>query len=161
MIINDATKYDIMKQIGWQGVLMMFQNRNKGFTLIEVIVAIGIIAIIGVMLTGIVSTTLKARTISEERLHILALCTSSLDEIKSNQDDFHTINDLDIWLQANGYANLSGLYKKHDNNTGIDIEVYISQMTGTNYLYQVKVIGRSTKATELSISTVIKGGISN
>lgn len=136
----------------------MFQKSNKGFTLIEVIVAIGIIAIIGVMLTGMVSTTLKARTISQERLHILALCTSSIDEIKSNQDSFYTLNDIDSWLQANGYIKQTGYYEKSDPDTRINIDIYLNQMPETNELFQIKIIGKSTKASDLSISTVIKGG---
>lgn len=139
----------------------MILRKNNGFTLIEVIVAIAIIGIIGVMLTGIVSTTLKARSISQERLHMLALCTSSIDEIKSNQDSFNSIGDIDAWLQDNGYSLHSGYYAKNDPETRIEIDVYVAEKPDMSGLFEIKVTGKSAKASELSISTVIKGGTSN
>lgn len=139
----------------------MIHKKNNGFTLIEVVVAIAIIAIIGVMLSGMVSTTLKARSISQERLHMLALCTSTMDEIKSNQSTFYAINDVDTWLQGHGYVKQSGFYKKNDPSTGIDIEVYLNQNINISGLYEIKVVGKSVKASNLSISAVIKGGTLN
>lgn len=136
----------------------MFLKRKNGFTLIEVMVSLAIVGIIGVMLTGIISSTIKARSISQERLHILALCTSSIDEIKSNQSTFYSINGFDAWLQANGYIKQAGYYKRNDPNTGITIEVYLSQNLNLDGLYQIKLVGRSSKVSELSIATVIKGG---
>ena len=134
----------------------MTLRKNNGFTLIEVIVSIAIIAMIGVVLTGFITTTIKARNISHERLQTLALCTSYMNEIKSVQDEFINVTDIEEWLDYEGFTIQSGYFKKTDAN--ISLKVYINKNLDIAGLYEIIIIGKSINASELSISTVIKGG---
>lgn len=136
---------------------MILKHKN-GFTLIEILVALGIIGIIAVILSSTITATLKAKSASHERLQVLALCTSSMDEIKANQEAFTNLSDIEAWLLANGYEKQAGFYKKNDADTGIAIEVYLNQDLNINGLFEIKLIGKSAKTSEFSISTVIKGG---
>ena len=134
----------------------MILRKNNGFTLIEVIVSIAIIALIGVLLSGFISTTIKARNISLDRLKTLALCTSYMNEIKSVQDEFASVADIEVWLDDEGFAEESNYYEKTDTN--INLKVYINKNLDIPGLFEIKINGNSPNASELSISTVIKGG---
>lgn len=134
----------------------MIFRKNNGFTLIEVIVSIAIIAIIGVLLSGFISTTIKARNISLDRLKTLAICTSYMNEIKSVQEEFISVADIEEWLDDEGFTGESSYYEKTDTN--INLKVYINKNLGIAGLYEINIIGKSINASELSISTVIKGG---
>lgn len=134
----------------------MILRKNKGFTLIEVIVSIAIIAMIGVVLSGFISTTIKARNISHERLQTLALCTSYMNEIKSVQDTFQSAANIEALLGVKGFTKESNYYKKTETN--INLKVYINKNTNITGLYEITIIGIAVNASELSLSTVIKGG---
>lgn len=134
----------------------MILRKNNGFTLIEVIVSIAIIAIIGVLLSGFISTTVKARNISLDRLKTLALGTSYMNEIKSVQYEFTSVADIEEWLDDEGFTEESSYYEKTDTN--INLKVYINKNLDIPGLFEIKIIGKSPNASELSISTVIKGG---
>ncbi|OGO77574.1 MAG: hypothetical protein A2Y23_15790 [Clostridiales bacterium GWB2_37_7] len=131
-------------------------RKNNGFTLIEVIVSIAIIAMIGVVLSGFITTTLKARNISLDRLKTLALCTSYLNEIKSIQDEFTKEDDIKDWLDDEGFTPQANYFKKNENS--IVLKVYINEHLDVPGLYEIKINGKAVNASELSISTVIKGG---
>jgi prepilin-type N-terminal cleavage/methylation domain-containing protein len=134
----------------------MILRKNNGFTLIEVIVSIAIIAMIGVILSGFVSTTIKARNISHDRLKTLALCTSYLNEMKSVQNDFNNEASIEEWLDDEGFTAQSNYFKKTENN--INLKVYINKNLEEPGLFELTIVGKSVNASELSISTVIKGG---
>lgn len=134
----------------------MIFRKNNGFTLIEVIVSIAIIALIGVLLSGFISTTIKARNISLDRLKTLALCTSYMNEIKSVQDEFASVAGIEEWLDDEGFTEESSYYEKTDTN--INLKVYINKNLDIPGLFEIKINGNSPNASELSISTVIKGG---
>jgi|GEM_PF-5268426 len=134
----------------------MYLKKNEGFTLIEVIVSIAIIAIIGVVLSGFVTTTLKARSISHQRLQTLAICTSYLNLIKSEQVKIKSLDDMDEWLIDEDFTKTASYYKKTEQN--IALKVYINKNLNRNGLFEIKIVGQAPDAAELSISTVIKGG---
>jgi prepilin-type N-terminal cleavage/methylation domain-containing protein len=134
----------------------MILRKNNGFTLIEVIISIAIIAIIGVILSGFISTTLKARTISQDRLKTLALCTSYINEMKSEQDKLKKLKDVEKWLDDRDFTDRTSYFDKTENN--IYLKVYINKNLDVPGLFEIKIIGKSVNASELSISTVIKGG---
>ena len=136
----------------------MILKKKNGFTLIEVVVSIAIIGIIAIMLSGIVTSTLKARNISHERLQILAVCTSTLDEIKSKQSTFTNVSDLESFLTSNGYVKESNYYKKINTATRIDMYLYINPDLSIAGLFEIKVVGKSPNVSQISITTVIKGG---
>lgn len=137
-------------------------RKSNGFTLIEVIVSIAIIAIIGVVLSSFITTTIKARNISHDRLKTLALCTSYMNEIKAVQEEFTSVADIEDWLDDEDFIKESSYFKKTDMN--IKLKVYINKnsdipgLSDMPGLYEVTIIGKSLNASELSISTVIKGG---
>jgi prepilin-type N-terminal cleavage/methylation domain-containing protein len=135
----------------------MIFKKNKGFTLIEVIISIAIIAIIGVILTNFVSTTIKARNISIERLQLLASCTSYMNEIKSVQESFSSVSDIEDLLEAMDFEKGTTVFKKVES-TNINIKITINRNMDVPGLYEIMIVGTSPNVNDISISSVIKGG---
>lgn len=134
----------------------MILRKNNGFTLIEVIISIAIIALIGVLLSGFISTTIKARNISHERLQTMDLCTSYVNDMKSVQSTYTSVANVKSWLIGKGFTDQTSYFEK--TNANINLKVYINVNLNIADLYEIKIIGKPLNANELSISTVIKGG---
>jgi prepilin-type N-terminal cleavage/methylation domain-containing protein len=135
----------------------MIFKKNKGFTLIEVIISIAIIAIIGVILSNFITTTIKARNISIERLQILASCTSYMNEIKSVQESFSRVSDIEDLLEDMDFEKATTVFNKEES-TNINIRITINRNMDIPGLYEIMIVGTSPNVNDISISCVIKGG---
>ncbi|NSW89335.1 MAG: prepilin-type N-terminal cleavage/methylation domain-containing protein [Firmicutes bacterium] len=114
---------------------------EKGFTLVETIIAIAIITIIAAMFSNFLAVALKARTLSRERLQLLAYATSKLDEITAIQNYWQNIEGLQGWLINDGFSDAgNGVFIKEQtdiNNINYNFEISIDENTGIDGIFQL------------------------
>jgi hypothetical protein len=84
------------------------------------------------------------------------LCTSYINEMKSEQDKLKKLKDVEKWLDDRDFTDRTSYFDKTENN--IYLKVYINKNLDVPGLFEIKIIGKSVNASELSISTVVKGG---
>jgi prepilin-type N-terminal cleavage/methylation domain-containing protein len=139
---------------------MRFRS-NKGFTLIEVIVAMTILAFITAATFNVIFTSLKARNVSRERLQALELSSSVLDEIKSYRSTWTSMNGLRTWLVGKGYTAAGNVYDKvstDSNNINYDIKVTINENIGVTGLFEISITAQSPNVSQISLETRLRGG---
>lgn len=100
---------------------------NKGFSLIETVVALAIIGIVAVIATSIVLSQFKARNISIERQECFNITKSVVDEIGTNRYAWKDDGGLGAWLVDHGYSK------------GIGTNYSIEQRDSNDYLYTVEI----------------------
>lgn len=145
----------------------VFNNKKKGFTLIEVIIAISIISIISLALFRVINSAIKNNSKNEIDIHSLNVAQSEMEQLRSNIKENHnveiSINDNDKILIINGENTVK--YKKeirrNDNKTIIyDINLNIIREEKNKLpLYTVKIDVSNEENTFSSKNTVLKAQI--
>lgn len=77
-------------------------KREKGFSLLEVILALALLGIISVPLLGATSTTTKSRVVADERASAKILAEGIIDEIK--KEPYTTEYDVTVPDEFAGYS---------------------------------------------------------
>ena len=156
-------------------------HRNKkGYSLVEVIVAIAILGLLSAMFSQITFSSLKARNNSRERLEAVAIATSAIDEIKSfrgNSDSgsiWKSVSHLKTQLAVDettpgslGYVLdpedstkntfLKKKLAKPENNIESDIKIIIKEDNGIDNTFDLTVVVDSPNVTDLRMVTRIRG----
>lgn len=145
----------------------VFNNKKKGFTLIEVIIAISIISIISLALFRVINSAIKNNSKNEMDIHSLNVAQSEMEQLRSNIKENHnveiSINDNEKILIINGENTVK--YKKeirrNDNKTIIyDINLNIIREEKNKLpLYTVKIDVSNEENTFSSKNTVLKAQI--
>ncbi len=153
-------------------------KNNKGYSLAEVIVAIAILGILSAMFAQISFSSLKARSVSRERLEVVAIATSAIDEIKSfrgNSDsgvNWNTVAHLKTQLATDettpgplGYtkdatdASGNTVLKTYADTNNIDYnaKLIINSSNGLNHTFDLTIIINSPNVTDWKAITRIRG----
>ena len=145
----------------------VFNNKKKGFTLIEVIIAISIISIISLALFRVINSAIKNNSKNEIDIHSLNVAQSEMEQLRSSIKENHnleiSINDSEKVLIINGENTVK--YKKeikrNDNKTIVyDINLNIIREEKNNLpLYTVKIVVANEENTFSSRNTVLKAQI--
>lgn len=135
---------------------------NRGFTLIEIIIAIAILSITGLIFYNFMYTSINARNISRERLEAVALSSSIIDEIKSTQSSWKNINGLKSWLMndENKFQEVNSSFIKtvsDSNNVRYKINISITPDTGVEGLFQLEVSIDSPNVSSIKVITRLRG----
>ncbi|MFP4698266.1 MAG: prepilin-type N-terminal cleavage/methylation domain-containing protein [Eubacteriales bacterium] len=142
---------------------MIFKDK-RGLTLVEVVVAIGILSIIGLVVANMLTTGMKTRNLSRERLQALSVGTSYIDEIKANVSK-KTVTDVAAYLTSSGvdftYNNAESRYekvKKDNNNNKYDINIFLQENVTTpgGITLRVEVISQQIDKKPVIIPTIFK-----
>lgn len=80
---------------------MRVKNNQRGFTLIEILISLALLAIIGVAFLAGLSTTSKAVTVSEDKVAAESLAKSQMEHIKTQ--DYISVADYDPGDPAQRY----------------------------------------------------------
>lgn len=139
----------------------MKRNAKKGFTLVEVIIAIGLLTLIGMIVLNLVYLSNNIKNVNYQRQEALKVTSSYIDEIKSYQVTWKDLNGLRNWLPTKGYTQInSNEYKILANDShGIQYEssLTITPDTGISGLFQVEIATKSPKVNQLTILTRFRG----
>lgn len=138
-------------------------NKEKGFTLIELIVAMSIISLISIGFYSLLNTSIKTNVKNEQDISALQLAQSEMEnirlQIKSGSTQFET-KDKDnkkVDLKVNGNTP----YKKGENNKIYNVEVDIN-LDSNSDLYKVIITSELENTTvnkkKTKIVTEIFGG---
>lgn len=147
----------------------MHIKESKGFTVVEVLVAMTILVIMVGVAFDAVSAVLKARDVSRERLQAMELSQSVTDEIKASrgtQDSstaWSSVNGLKTWLCNNGFtqeAGNAGVYDETsvNNNITYSIKVTVNSSIGIDGLFQLSVGASAADISTIGIDTRLRGG---
>ncbi|HOJ11276.1 MAG TPA: type II secretion system protein [Clostridiales bacterium] len=122
----------------------MFKFINKkGFSIVEVLIAVAIMVVITGIFLNLLFTGYKARNTSRERLQMLAYSTSIVDEIKAYQYDWKNFAGLKARLLNEGYIETinNAFCKVASDSLGIsyDIKLYIEKDKGIDKLIQISI----------------------
>ena len=153
-------------------------KNNKGYSLAEVIVAIAILGLLSAMFAQISFSSLKARSVSRERLEAVAIATSAIDEIKSfrgNSDSGVTWNSVSYLKGRLGTDNIASgplgyttdpgdatgntFIKTYTDTNNIDynVKLIINSDNGLNNTFDLTIIINSPNVTDWKAITRIRG----
>lgn len=139
----------------------MMKLNQKGFSLIEVIISLAIIAIVALLVSNVVLSGYKARDISRQRLECFALSKAVIDEISSERDVWG-YDGLYGWLAGKGYTRIRANYyrgiKTDSNNIKYDIVIEINSVTEFDKLFDIKITTSSDKVDNVSITKRFRRG---
>ena len=97
-----------------------FQHNSKGFTFIEVIIALALLGIIGVAFLSGLFTASKAILIADERTTAESLARSQMEYVKNCSYEYGaTEYDIDPNLTLNGYTLTVAVVPLHAPDNGI------------------------------------------
>ncbi|MDW8802736.1 prepilin-type N-terminal cleavage/methylation domain-containing protein [Clostridium sp. A1-XYC3] len=109
----------------------MIKNRKKGFTLIEVIIAMLLISITVLIFSNVSYVGIKSSNTSEQKLNSLIIAQNELEKIKANKNTLSDLTDLQDFLKDEDYIYSTGVF--HKNLKKID-EKYAGEVSeGINY----------------------------
>ena len=81
--------------LNWQSFYRLFGHNSKGFSIIEVLVALALLGIIAVAFLGGLATASKAMIIADERATAESLARSQMEDVKSQ--DYDKTNDPPVY----------------------------------------------------------------
>jgi len=139
---------------------------NNGFTLVEVVVSAMLILIISVPFINFIVSTLKARTMAQERLTAMSIAVETIEEITSVQgEDWKDIDDLISWIkeESMGFTDTenSNIYFRNDGKYTIYIEINEEQPKDENGsviegLFEVIITVKYDNDKDISLLTVFR-----
>ena len=153
-------------------------KNNKGYSLAEVIVAIAILGLLSAMFAQISFSSLKARSVSRERLEAVAIATSAIDEIKSFRGNsnlgvtWNTVAHLKTQLATDditpgplGYTTDPGdatgntFIKTYTDTNNIDynVKLIINASNSLEHTFDLTIIINSPNVTDWKAITRIRG----
>ncbi len=153
-------------------------NNKKGYSLVEVIVAIAILGILSAMFAQVSFTSIEARNNSRERMEAVAIATSAIDEIKSfrgNEDSGAIWNSVDhlkgllavddttpgslgyILDSADAGGNTFLKTYTDTNNIEYDIKIIINEGNGVDHTFDLTIIINSPNVINWKAITRIRG----
>ncbi|MCX7772531.1 MAG: prepilin-type N-terminal cleavage/methylation domain-containing protein [Clostridia bacterium] len=133
---------------------------HKGFTLVEAVIAITLLAIVGVIIVNMIYVTYNIRNTNKERQEALKIATSAMDEIKAYQGTWKDLSGLQAWLAVNGYSQpLANTFKlvKTVGTTNFELTLILRSDTSITGLFEVELQTTSPRVTHLSITTRFRG----
>ena len=71
--------------LNWQSFYRLFRHNSKGFSIVEVLVALALLGIIAVAFLGALSTASKAMIIADERATAESLARSQMEYVKNQE----------------------------------------------------------------------------
>lgn len=86
--------------------------RKRGFSLLEIAFAIGLLSIIMVTFAGLVPTGIKINRLTREEVEASNLLSQVVDDIKNTPYSYYTKNGTRIKLEKTGLFNLPSPYSK-------------------------------------------------
>lgn len=159
-------------------------NKQKGFTLIEILIAMGIISLIAMAFFTIVNTSIKSNMKNEKDIKLLNITTSEIEnireQIKDTTDDGLVVNTTDgkeennisiQWNDSDKISSVNGNERKRKiiKYTSIENVKYNVTLDMTRedvgktklYLYSVNIVVKlednNFSKREVSINTEIFG----
>lgn len=117
----------------------MYQKKDKkGFTLVELLVALSILSCIGMGFYNVLNSTIKGNAKNEQDINALQIAQSEIENIRVQIKSNSNLESVDkdgnkVILNKNGLTK----YKKYENNNIYDVQVTISE-NSSDQMYEIK-----------------------
>lgn len=149
----------------------MIQNRKnskKGFTLIEVIIAMLLISITVLIFSNVSYVGIKSSNTSEQKLNSLIIAQNELEKIKANKNTLSDLTDLQDFLKDEDYIYSEGEFcknlKKIDENyageasEGMNYDLKLTLKEKAEDLIDIKIEVKPQDNNSLKLGTTLYFG---
>ncbi|SET00779.1 type IV pilus modification PilV family protein [Anaerobranca gottschalkii] len=133
-------------------------KNQKGISLVEVMVATGILLLAMIFISNVIISGIKSAKLNKERLEMVSVTTSVIEEIKGNKNIWQEREGkLGGWLKSQGWNEGEEQFTKDIDidNTKYKITLEVKEIK--EGLLQIKVTTESSGLTPMVIITKTRG----